>query len=55
MAGQPRQSSEGRKTLAPFAKRFAGARAIARHPRLIVSDIEKKLGTRYTIDTLAAL
>ena len=35
--------------------RLAEARKVARHPRLIVSDIEQKLGTRYTIDTIRAL
>jgi nicotinate-nucleotide adenylyltransferase len=40
---------------APFEKRLAAARQIARHPRLIVSDIERQLGTRYTIDTIKAL
>jgi nicotinate-nucleotide adenylyltransferase len=43
------------KTMAAFAARFASAKAAARHPRLIVTDIEKQLGTRYTIDTIAAL
>ena len=38
-----------------FAKRFASAQKLARHPRLIVSDIERQLGTRYTIDTVKAL
>jgi nicotinate-nucleotide adenylyltransferase len=40
---------------APLDKRLAGAWAIARHPRLIVSDIEAQLGTRYTVDTIRAL
>ena len=40
---------------APFAQRLAGATAMARHPRLIVTDIERQLGTRYTSDTVAAL
>jgi len=40
---------------APMAKRLAAARKMARHPRVIVSDIEQQLGTRYTIDTIAAL
>ena len=40
---------------APFVQRLAGAKALARHPRLIVTDIEQQLGTRYTIDTVAAL
>ena len=42
--------------MAPLEDRLAGARALAgRHPRLIVTDIERSLGTRYTIDTLKAL
>ena len=41
--------------MAPFAERFAGARAIARHPRLIVTDIETSLGTVYTAQTLRRL
>jgi nicotinate-nucleotide adenylyltransferase len=40
---------------APFEKRLMGARALARHPRLIVTDIEQRLGTRYTLDTVTAL
>ena len=42
--------------MAPLAKRLAAARALAgRDRRLIVTDIERSLGTRYTIDTLKAL
>jgi nicotinate-nucleotide adenylyltransferase len=42
--------------LAPLADRLAAARALAgRSPRLIVTDIERMLGTCYTIDTLKAL
>ena len=41
--------------MAPFAERMAGARALARHPRIRVSDIEARLGTRFTAATLAAL
>jgi nicotinate-nucleotide adenylyltransferase len=41
--------------MAPFAERLAGARRAARHPRLRVTDIEARLGTRYTADTLRAL
>jgi nicotinate-nucleotide adenylyltransferase len=40
---------------APLARRLAAARKIARHPRLVVSDLEQELGTRYTIDTICAL
>lgn len=41
--------------MAPFAERFAGAAAVARHPRIRVSDLEPKLGTSYTADTIAKL
>ena len=39
-----------------FATRLASARiAAAHHPFIRVSDIEQRLGTRYTIDTVMAL
>ncbi len=41
--------------MAPLAERLATARRIAQHPRIKVTDIESRLGTRYTADTLAAL
>jgi nicotinate-nucleotide adenylyltransferase len=42
------------KGMAPLAERLAGARRIA--PRFVtVTDIEVRLGTRYTVDTLAAV
>ena len=41
--------------MAPFEDRIAGAGAVARHPRIRVSDIETKFGTRYTVDTLREL
>lgn len=41
--------------MAPLDERLAIARARASHPRIIVMDIERTLGTRFTIDTLAAL
>ncbi len=50
--GNPLKDEKG---MAAFAARFASARKAARHPRLIVTDIEKRLGTRYTADTVAAL
>lgn len=43
------------KGMAPFDKRFASAEKMARDPRICVSDIEARLGTRYTADTLATL
>jgi nicotinate-nucleotide adenylyltransferase len=41
--------------MAPFAERLAGAAAVTRHPRIKVTDIETRLGSRYTADTLALL
>jgi nicotinate-nucleotide adenylyltransferase len=41
--------------MAPLAERVAGARAMARHPRLKVMALETRLGTRYTAETLARL
>lgn len=41
--------------MAPFATRVQSARAIAKHPRIVVTRIEQWLGTRYTADTLRAL
>ena len=41
--------------MAPFATRLAGARAAARSPRIRALDLEARLGTRYTIDTIAAI
>ena len=41
--------------MAPLADRLAGARALARHPRIRPCDLESRLGTRYTADSLAAL
>ena len=41
--------------MAPFDERLAGARAMADDPRIVVSDVEHQLGTRYTAETLPAL
>ncbi len=41
--------------MAPFEERLASAEALAEHPAISVTDIELRLGTRYTADTLAAL
>lgn len=40
---------------APLAARLAAARRLMRHPRVTVTDIEARLGTRATADTLRAL
>ena len=41
--------------MAPMAARLGSARGMARHPRIRPLAIENHLGTRYTVDTLAAL
>lgn len=41
--------------MASFADRFSHARAVAAHPRITVSDLETRLCSRYTVDTLASL
>ncbi|MDZ4094287.1 MAG: nicotinate-nucleotide adenylyltransferase, partial [Paracoccaceae bacterium] len=40
---------------APMADRLAQARKVMDHPRVVVTDIEARLGTRYTAQTLARL
>lgn len=40
---------------APLSERIAQARAIMRDPRVTITDIEARLGTRMTSDTIAAL
>jgi len=42
--------------MAPFNERMAQARAVAKaDPRIVVSNAEDQLGTRYTVDTLTQL
>ena len=51
----PQNPLKPAKGMAPLATRLSTARTVARNPRIIVSDVERALGTRYTIDTLRAL
>lgn len=44
-----------KKGMAPYTARLASARAMARRSRIKVSDFEAQAGTRYTVDTVAAL
>ena len=50
--GNPLKSANG---MAPFAQRLASAQKIADGRRIIATDIEQRLGTRYTWDTMRAL
>ena len=40
---------------APLSQRMQAAQALMRHPRVTVTDIEARLGTRHTAQTLVAL
>ena len=50
--GNPLKNSEG---MAPLERRFRSAQAAARAAPVRVTGIERRLGTRYTVDTLRAL
>ena len=43
------------RDMAPLAVRLASARARVRRSRIIATDIESRLGTRYAVDTVRAL
>jgi nicotinate-nucleotide adenylyltransferase len=51
----PQNPLKPARGMAAFARRLAAAREVARHPRIAVVDLEARLGTRYTVDTLRAL
>jgi nicotinate-nucleotide adenylyltransferase len=51
----PRNPLKDTADLAPFQTRVDHARAVARHPRIQVTAIERKIGTIYTVDTLSVL
>ncbi len=40
---------------APLARRMAVARSVMDHPRVAITDIESRIGTRYTAETLSWL
>jgi nicotinate-nucleotide adenylyltransferase len=50
--GNPLKPARG---MAPLVQRLASARRIADRRRIIATDIERDLGTRYTADTLRGL
>ena len=51
----PQNPLKPTRGMAPLQERLAQARSEARHPRIRVTDIEIRLGTRFTADTLAKL
>jgi nicotinate-nucleotide adenylyltransferase len=51
----PQNPLKPERGMARFEKRLVAAAEMARHPRIRVTDIETRLGTRYTADTVIAL
>jgi nicotinate-nucleotide adenylyltransferase len=51
----PQNPLKDKAGMGPFAERLALAAKVAHHPRIKVTDLEVRLGTRYTADTLRAL
>ena len=50
--GNPLKDTRG---LASLEKRIAAARALANHPRIVVTGVEAQMRTRYTYDTVRSL
>src|SRR3546814_5697413 len=51
----PQNPLKPKQGMAPLEARVRAARKAARHPRIVVTAIEEELGTRFAIDTIAAL
>ena len=51
----PQNPLKASKGMASLPARLAEAKTVARRPDIHVTDIEARLGTQYTIDTLSAL
>jgi nicotinate-nucleotide adenylyltransferase len=51
----PQNPLKPAKDTASMAVRLSRARSVANNPRIVLTDIEQDMGTRYTIDTVTAL
>jgi len=51
----PQNPLKGEADMAPMDDRLAAARTFVGDPRIRVSDIERRMGTVYTLDTVTAL
>lgn len=51
----PQNPLKSARGMASMAARLQSARKVARHPRIFATDIEVRLGTRLTIDTVRAV
>lgn len=51
----PQNPLKSTREMAPFEERVRAATQAARHPRIRVTDIERRFGTQHTADTLSLL
>ncbi len=51
----PGNPLKNNRALPPLERRIAACRALAKHPRIFITGVERELGTHYTVDTIAAL
>jgi nicotinate-nucleotide adenylyltransferase len=51
----PQNPLKPRDGMAPLSQRLQLAKPVARHPRIRVTDLERRIGTAFTSDTLRAL
>ncbi len=51
----PQNPLKAERGMAPLSERISGAFNMARHPRIMVTNIESRLGTNYSVDTIRAL
>lgn len=51
----PQNPLKPTRGMAPYVERLAVAQAVADHPRLVVTDVERALGTVYTAHSVAEL
>lgn len=51
----PQNPLKPKAGMAPLAERIKSARRVATHPRIAVMDMERRFGTRYTIDLVRRL
>ncbi|WP_366655516.1 nicotinate-nucleotide adenylyltransferase [Fodinicurvata sp. EGI_FJ10296] len=51
----PQNPLKAQKGMAPIDERIASAETTARHPRIVVTGVERQLNTRFTVDTVHRL
>ncbi len=51
----PQNPLKAVRGMAPLAQRLADAKALCSHPRVVITDLEQRLGTRFTVDILRRL